>query len=486
MKPTPVVMLCLFALSICRAEHPLESESDWMAMMLNGQKTGHMHLKRDVYADRVVNIITSSLTLNRAGTSMTIDVVERSTETPDGVPISFYSSQKISGVEMINEGTVENGKAKVVMRGAGNAREQEFVWEDDLLLPEAMRLKTIQALDDNTASFSALMFIPSSLQKIPVTMELPGMDTTDVFGTEYQLQQIVQTMTIGQTRMTGVSWVDKGFHTRKMEMDMLGMTFTAMACPRECALSENQPSEFFVNMFVDAPSAIQSSQLNGQVTYDIAAPVSGMSLNFPESSEQSFTQLDDGSYRVVVTPLTADPGSPLSNPISTEDRAEYLSSTRWLETDEPAIQRLARRARGDAETELATMQRLRDFVRQYVSDKNLDVGYASALEVAQNRAGDCTEHALLLAALGRSAGIPTRIATGIAYVDEWLDARQTFVPHAWTQAYVDGRWQSFDAALGQFGAGHIAFSYGDGDPWHFYEGATAIGQMTITSINTLP
>ena len=41
---------------------------------------------------------------------------------------------------------------------------------------------------------------------------------------------------------------------------------------------------------------------------------------------------------------------------------------------------------------------------------------ATAAEVARSREGDCTEHAVLLAALARARGIPARVAMGLVYV----------------------------------------------------------------------
>ena len=41
---------------------------------------------------------------------------------------------------------------------------------------------------------------------------------------------------------------------------------------------------------------------------------------------------------------------------------------------------------------------------------------------------------------------------------------RVFVPHAWVQSWVDGRWESYDAALRRFDTAHIALATGDGDP----------------------
>jgi hypothetical protein len=128
------------------------------------------------------------------------------------------------------------------------------------------------------------------------------------------------------------------------------------------------------------------------------------------------------------------------------------------------------------------MLALQEFVRRYIRTKDLNVGYASALEVAKNPEGDCTEHAVLLAALGRALDIPTRVVDGLAYVDRYAGKDRVFVPHAWAQAWVDGHWRSFDAALPGFDAGHIALSAGDGDPWRFFSGMDTLGRMRIDAV----
>ena len=104
------------------------------------------------------------------------------------------------------------------------------------------------------------------------------------------------------------------------------------------------------------------------------------------------------------------------------------------------------------------------------------------LQIVRKPEGDCTEHAVLLATLGRALGIATRVVDGLAYTDYFANRRNVFVPHAWMQAWVDGRWKSFDAALAGFDAGHIAFSSGDGDPWRFYNGLDLLGRTKLLKV----
>ncbi|MBN8482935.1 MAG: transglutaminase domain-containing protein, partial [Xanthomonadales bacterium] len=165
--------------------------------------------------------------------------------------------------------------------------------------------------------------------------------------------------------------------------------------------------------------------------------------------------------------------------------ASNYAANDWLQSTAPEVVALARRGAGDATSDLERMRNLETFVRGYIARKTLGVGYASALDVARDPQGDCTEHAVLLAALGRALGIATRVVDGLAYAPGFAGAEHVFVPHAWVQAWVDGRWRGFDAALAGFDAGHIAFSSGDGDPMRFYQNLDLLGRMKLTRVEAL-
>jgi len=75
-------------------------------------------------------------------------------------------------------------------------------------------------------------------------------------------------------------------------------------------------------------------------------------------------------------------------------------------------------------------------------EKRPVVSVPDALTVLETKVGDCNEHAVLLTAFLRAAGIPARECVGIVYTDH------RFFYHAWTEAYL-GHWISMDATLNQ-------------------------------------
>ena len=73
-----------------------------------------------------------------------------------------------------------------------------------------------------------------------------------------------------------------------------------------------------------------------------------------------------------------------------------------------------------------------------------------------HRVGDCNEHAVLLAALARAAGIPAKIEAGLVY----LNGR--FYYHAWNLLYL-GKWITADSLFNQIPADvtHIRLTSGE-------------------------
>ncbi len=70
------------------------------------------------------------------------------------------------------------------------------------------------------------------------------------------------------------------------------------------------------------------------------------------------------------------------------------------------------------------------------------VSIPDAKEILRIKKGDCNEHATILTALLRAAGIPCKVVVGLVYQDG------RFYYHAWNEAYIN-KWVSMDSTLRQ-------------------------------------
>lgn len=469
-----VAILILLAPIFAQAK-PLGEQ--WFSVLLDGRKIGSYTSTRLVKGDRVTTEQSLNISFDRAGTEIALGSSETSIETLDGKPIGFSSTTQLSGTETRIEGQVANGTMHLRIRNGTQWQERDANWPQGALLAEGLRLASLKVPLETGRTHEELAFQPSSLDAIEVVSTVGRRERVSLPGGSHSLYRIEQIYTFAGTPVHNTSWIDNDRNVRKLTMPAIGVDLTMLECSQACATAANQSTDIFQRTLMPSPRPLGAKERQGSMRYTIAAIGNGPALHIAETSEQ---QVQNENGKLVVTvhaqAFQQSGGSP--------EPADRLPND-WLQSTAPEIVALANKATDKTHNDSERMHALESFVANYITDKNLSVGYASALQVARDPQGDCTEHAVLLAALGRALGIATRVVDGLVYSPSFGGERQVFVPHAWIQAWVEGRWRSFDAALGGFDAGHIAFSSGDGDPWRFYQGLDLLGRTRLTRVDAL-
>jgi transglutaminase-like putative cysteine protease len=154
------------------------------------------------------------------------------------------------------------------------------------------------------------------------------------------------------------------------------------------------------------------------------------------------TDLNTNAFDDMAFPAESEPGGPA-----------YLRANDVLQSDAPEVVALAREA-APGETDPAALAfALEKHVHGAMREVDFSQAFASAREVARSRKGDCSEFAVLLAAMLRARGVPSRVAFGLVYVER--SAAMGY--HMWTEAWIGDRWLPLDATLGKGGiaADHI-------------------------------
>jgi hypothetical protein len=461
-----------FWLGICGAAHAaVPVQTDWMAVLLGGRKVGHIEIDRERHGDVLTTTQTLSLDLSRSGKPMHLGNMSRSVEGPDGEPLGFAARTRMSSMDSLVEAVPgDGGRYLVTTTVGGQTRTSLMDWPGDALLAEGQRLATVAAGREPGTHYQLHEFDPSSQQVVHVRVDVLGDETVALPGRAMPLSHQRQTLSLAHGRQTLDLWVDDQGIARKGLMSLLGQPLEMLACDRACALAPNQAVDMLRAATIGSPRWLPAYVRAVPMRYRVR--ISGdVGQPFITTDEQRVTALGGTDWMIDVG--TAHPGR--QAPPRPADRQPNA----WLQSDAPAIRRLAAQAVGGARDDLQRMRRLRRFVSGYITGHGLDVGYASALEVVNSREGDCTEYAVLLAAMARAQGIPARVVTGMVYADRFAGASQLFVPHEWVQAWVNGRWQSFDAALKHFDSTHLALASGDGDPWHFAATTQLFGNLHI-------
>jgi hypothetical protein len=127
-----------------------------------------------------------------------------------------------------------------------------------------------------------------------------------------------------------------------------------------------------------------------------------------------------------------------------EDTKTYLEPAPLIQSDHPEIQAKAKEIVSPHDSDLVKANKLVKWVNENIQKRPV-LSVPNALEILHNRVGDCNEHAVLLAALARAAGIPAEIEAGLVY------QRGRFYYHAWNVLYL-GTWVTADSVMGQLPA----------------------------------
>lgn len=203
--------------------------------------------------------------------------------------------------------------------------------------------------------------------------------------------------------------------------------------------------------------------------------ISGVQSGNPPPTDDTQTSQDDVTY-TVGTPRA--PETQASGAIP-EQLKEFLEGDSFVQVEHPAIQDLAARIVGDAVGPWQRAQLIYEWV--YMNIEKIPVAsIPSALDVLEQRTGDCNEHTILYTALARATRIPTRIAIGVV----WSDELQGFYYHAWPEVYCGERWYWIDPTLGQplADATHIKLLTGNIAAWT--QLIPYIGQLEIEILQT--
>jgi len=477
----------LFLLAVACVPAWAEQETDYLAVFMEGKKVGYAIQTRQVEGERVTTSEEVSVTITRIGIPVTIQMTETSVETTAGKPLRFEAVQNLGSMMMKIAGVVnDNGVADVVSSSLGMEQKSTMPWPAGAVMAEGLRLLSLEKGLTPGVEYSANLFSAGIMQALTARVSIKDKKEVDLLGRVVKLTEVVTTMNMpGAGPVVTTSYVDDEGRALKSVVPMAGMVVEMIDCPKEFALGQNDTFEMIDKMFVKSPEPIEDVPSAAAIVYTIDAGRTA-DLTIPSTDNQKATRTADGKITLEVRPVRAPSGATFPYKGSDPALLEATKPTRFLQSDHEQIVALARQAVGDATDAAEAARRIESFVARYIHTKSLSVGYASAAEVAESRQGDCSEFAVLTAALCRAVGIPAQVAVGVAYVSEF-GGMQGFGGHAWTQAYLGDKWIGLDAAFkssgrGGYDPGHITLAVGNGEPGDFFNMAAALGQFKIEKV----
>ncbi len=435
----------------------------WSLAKLQGQSVGYEHSQVIAHSSkseiRYIFTIDRVLKVKRAGMELLVHSTSRTLESADGTVVDFEKNEEEGGSPLVTRGYREGEQLVVLERG----NEQHYPMPKEALGPRAAQNK-INSIVLHPGSTLEFLAFEEDFPQAPVKIkeEVITKQSHSTIHGDQDLWKIKVTM----DSMPGIElteWVDDSGQTVISEFPFAGSGNLELSiCSKEEAMKPISGGEISSTNIIVPDKILNDYRKLHEAQYHISG---SEKLTVVSGAEQTVTTLADNSLWVTVqVPTYSEDAITWFIPATvTPELQPYLMASSFMQIEDPSVQDLAKKAVGSETNPLRVARKIESFVRDYITTKDLSVGFASAADTVKSRTGDCTEHAVLAAALGRAVGLPTRVVMGLGYLppssnDSSVNSKGTFGFHMWAEAYLGtNQWVAMDSALGGFDVGHIAF-----------------------------
>jgi hypothetical protein len=489
MKISQISILCLILAVIGATQAVTTEEKEYLALFIEGKKSGHAVRSRTMSDGKVITTEEVVMTMKRVDFPVTVNTIETCIETTDGRPLGFEAVQKLSMMTTKITGKInKDGTINTTISAMGSDQHNTIPWPPAAVMAEGLRLLLIKNGLKEGTSFPVKLFLPSTLQATNSTINIGPKQDFDLLGRIVDLRKVTTELNMPDgSKITTVSFIDENLRTLKSITPVMGMQIEMISCTEAYALSSNEPMELIHQMFLKSPVSLKDLESVQSIKYTLNPQSGTENLQIPANDNQQVIR-ENGKIIVTVSPVNTPEGAVF--PYKGQDKAilDATKPTRFLQSDRQEIINLARHAVGKTRDAAEAAKKIEAFVAGYIENRNFSVGYASAAEVAKSRQGDCSEFAVLTAAMCRAVGIPAEVVMGIAYVENFTGGmEECFGGHAWNQIYIKDKWIGLDAAFKStgrkgFGPGHIALASGNGNPEELFNIAATLGRFEIEDI----
>jgi hypothetical protein len=420
---------------------PVPGSDVWWVYQMAGKPVGYIHESSSAEAGGTVTTVESLVVIGRLDSKVELQSKAAYVESEDGKLKEVRSESKVSEQTNTIRAEVQVDGVKVTTTSAGKQYDRVLAYQGKLIGPEAVRRLSVSNLKASGDSISYQMFVPEleSIRKITRTVIAPKTadqipDGKDLLTVEESIEDFPSKRTL---------WLDKdGRVVRHQEPGPLGQVELIRSNQQialDAAKSNSLPPDMFAQSLIHSGIRLPSPRSLSRIVLKLTLKDS--SRGWPDLKGDSQKVLDRGkeSLRLEVRQVTVEKPAKIPSAVTSEMR-EYLDPNAVIQSDDLTVRKIASEIVGSETDTYRAARKL----QSWVSDNmNFDAGItlATAAEVAKNRRGTCMSYSVLLAALARSAGIPSRVVIGYVYTSGIWGG------HAWVEVMVGERWVPLDGAI---------------------------------------
>ena len=444
------------------------ADRQWYTLSIDGSRVGYAWRESSVEAGRSTSSELIHIEVEQLRKKMAVQTRIDVSREESGSPARTQVETSIGSSRSGWQGSFDAAARSLKISHPQTTGVQAYAVPLNLILPDQL-LESLRPLWAEGRSSVDLAY----LEPADARPELLHAERLSAGPKQARVAEIL-TREPGDGNRQEILWLGGDGQLLRKQRKYLGATLVWNRCEEHCDARVDKPFDLLSKLIVPSPFRIPERAFTGTLRYVISR-ADGALPQIPSTGEQAVA----ASGTTAVLTVCSRCGE--SEQLSETERLRYLRSNPGVESDLPELKAFANR-HGGGGSENDIMNRLVEAVRDHMTGPVDYSGNASAAEALRTHSGDCTEYAVLLAALARAKGIPARITYGLVYADRFSGKKDVFSPHTWVQAWITNRWQSYDAGIGQFDATHIALSLGDGSPREAQAGFATPADLRIENL----
>jgi len=446
----------MLVLVLACATHGVGGEPDielWYDVTLDGVSIGHSRERIGIADDgNIVTAVSTVMLVTRRQDLVRLEISERWTETPAGEPLEYHMTMHTSGRETALDLVIDGETARLRRAIGEDASVESIHVPVGLRFPAAMKRLMVSQGGAPGRSYSYLGFDAETENVETFTVTIEGEETLEVLGDQRPLIRY----TIECAARPGLpvrEWRDTSGLLWRYELPTAGMALTRTT--KENALAEKEAFDLLTasavssNVLLRAPYRVDDALV--ELWLDDGADIEPFMI---EDARQSIEGRTDRGVLLRVARATPEPDEVMRFPVLSAPMMDSMEGNPLMQTWHPRLLGVAaRQAWGTDQNIWRTSKNIEAWVFQEVDKKGFGTGFASATETLDSREGDCSEHAVLMAAMVRSLSIPARLASGLTHY------QGEFLYHMWVEVWTGDEWYALDPTIGEgsVDAMHIKF-----------------------------
>lgn len=425
----------------------IDAYSYWYAEYLKGVKVGYTHYIRNneiIDGKEAIKSTNESLIkIKRVDSMMEAKEKTEYYESKGGKPIKFiYESTTGEKGATKLEGNISGDKLEIVSTNYGNAYKSDQILSGSILFPYS-----IDKLYQRNAgkSFNYKTIIPNLGAKI-VKAKVEYLETapTDILGNMVDLNKYEVTYDAFPSVLT-YEWRDNSGLIYKSTSSTMKASSYLTTEEEATIIDTRKQVDIIIDNLILTNTAIPDPQETKFASYKIRTKMGTLKDVFLKDSRQVFKKETFDELQLDVSAYI--PGYLLETyPFDDPLMKAFLRDNNYIQPGNPVIKAKAIELAKNQKNAFIVAKAFERWVNTAISKKNYNTGMASATEVMETKQGDCSEHAVLLASLCRSIGIPAQVVAGLVYMPIPGSEKGSFVYHMWTEVYV-GKWIQLDATM---------------------------------------